>query len=116
MCNLTFVRDSHTYFAPVFLVATLFTLKKPEGQEEIEEDDDEFQTDDEEEDMEVSEPEEAKQAVQKRKKVFRSTIFFSTVVFIFCEKNCLYMAAGYIYFYFFHKYIHKKSLITINCI
>ncbi|XP_026992549.1 surfeit locus protein 2 [Tachysurus fulvidraco] len=49
---------------------TLFTLKKPEGQEEIEGDEDEFQTDDdEEEDMEVSEPEEAKQAVQKRKKV-----------------------------------------------
>ncbi|KAM9440494.1 surfeit locus protein 2 [Clarias gariepinus] len=46
--------------------STLFTLKKSEGHEVKEEDDNEFQTD--EEDMEVSETEE-KQAAQKRKKV-----------------------------------------------
>lgn len=54
-------------FVNIFsFTATLFTLKKSEGQEEMEED--EFQTDDD--DMEVSETEEEKQAAQKRKKVF----------------------------------------------
>lgn len=71
-----------------FSTATLFTLKKSERQEELEEDEDEFQTDDD--DMEVSEAEEEKQAVQKRKKVFSSVRSFS---FLFFSKGVSYMAA-----------------------
>lgn len=50
----------------VLSTASVFTLKKPEEQQEMEKDDD-FQTDEDE--MEVSEMEEKKQAPQKRKKV-----------------------------------------------
>ncbi|KAI4886466.1 hypothetical protein NFI96_011905 [Prochilodus magdalenae] len=50
---------------------SMFTLKKPEGQEGMEkdggDDDDDFQTD--EDDMEISEMEDKKQASQKRRKV-----------------------------------------------
>lgn len=49
----------------MFFTASLFKLKRSEGQKEMEKDD-EFQTDDDD-DMEVSEKEET---LQKRKKVF----------------------------------------------